>query len=63
MVVTLIALAGLLITLPGLWTGRDRPSVVVAKSNPREAERVTVRDWGMSSRDQDALRDSSTRAE
>ncbi|MFC9504035.1 MFS transporter [Streptomyces sp. NPDC057002] len=44
MVVTLIALAGLLITLTGLRTRRDRPSVVVAKSNPREVERVTVRD-------------------
>jgi hypothetical protein len=46
-VVTLIALAGLLITLTGLRPRRDRsagPSVVVAKSTPQEAERVAVRD-------------------
>ena len=48
-VVAVIALAGLLITLTGLRPGRKRPpaaepSVVVAKSTPREAERVAVRD-------------------
>ncbi|MFJ8467628.1 MFS transporter [Streptomyces swartbergensis] len=43
-VVTLIAFAGLLITLTGLRPRRRRPSVVVAKSTPKEAERVTVRD-------------------
>ncbi|OUD02150.1 MFS transporter [Streptomyces swartbergensis] len=43
-VVTLIAFAGLLITLTGLRPRRKRPSVVVAKSTPKEAERVTVRD-------------------
>jgi MFS family permease len=44
LVVTLIAFAGLLITLTGLRTRRDQPSAVVAKSTPREAERVAVRD-------------------
>lgn len=46
-VVTLVALVGLLITLTGLRPRRDRPSgpsVVVAKSTPKEAERVAVRD-------------------
>jgi hypothetical protein len=43
-VVTLIALAGLLITLTGLRPRRERPSVVVAKSVPKETEHVTVRD-------------------
>lgn len=43
-VVTLIALAGLLITLTGLRNRREQPSVVVAQSTPREAERVAVRD-------------------
>lgn len=46
MVVTGIALAGLLITLPGLRTRRPRESVVVARSLPSttEQERVPVRD-------------------
>jgi MFS family permease len=43
-VVTLIAFAGLLITLTGLRAGRKQPSVVVARSTPKEAERVTVGD-------------------
>jgi MFS family permease len=43
-VVTLIALAGLLITLTGLRPRRERPSVVVAKSVPKETEHVTVHD-------------------
>ncbi|MER7404621.1 MFS transporter [Streptomyces sp. NPDC000070] len=43
-VVTLIALAGLLITLTGLRPRRRQPSVVVAKSAVKEAERVAVRD-------------------
>lgn len=44
LVVTLVALAGLLITLTGLRTRRDQPSVVVARSTPKEAEHVAVRD-------------------
>jgi sugar phosphate permease len=44
LVVTLIALAGLLITLTGLRTRQKQPSVVVAQSTPREVERVAVRD-------------------
>jgi MFS family permease len=45
-VVTFIALAGLLITLPGLRTRRTQESIVVAKSTVTEAEteRVAVRD-------------------
>jgi len=45
-VVTFIALAGLLITLPGLRTRRTQQSVVVAKSTvtEAEAERVALRD-------------------
>ncbi|MFI8891881.1 MFS transporter [Streptomyces paradoxus] len=47
-VVTLVAFAGLLITLTGLRPRRGRPSagpsVVVAKSTPQEAERVAVGD-------------------
>ncbi|MGW3289743.1 MFS transporter [Streptomyces sp. NPDC001002] len=43
-VVTGIAAAGLLITLPGLRTRRPQRSVVVAKSTSQEAERVSVRD-------------------
>jgi hypothetical protein len=48
MVATGIAVAGLLITLTGLRPRRGRksagPSVVVASSTPKEAERVAVRD-------------------
>ena len=45
-VVTFIALAGLLITLPGLRSRRSQQSIVVAKSTATEAEaeRVAVRD-------------------
>ncbi|WP_280879980.1 MFS transporter [Streptomyces pseudovenezuelae] len=43
-VVTGIAAAGLLISLPGLRTRRRQQSVVVAKSTSQEAERVSVRD-------------------
>ncbi|MFI7011917.1 MFS transporter [Streptomyces sp. NPDC050145] len=44
-VVTAIAVAGLLITLPGLRRSRSRDSVVVARSVPEAAEdRVPVRD-------------------
>ncbi|MFI6622061.1 MFS transporter [Streptomyces sp. NPDC050528] len=43
-VVTFIALAGLLITLPGLRSRRSQQSIVVAKSTVTEAERVAVRD-------------------
>ncbi|MFI6463776.1 MFS transporter [Streptomyces sp. NPDC050538] len=45
-VVTFIALAGLLITLPGLRSRRSQQSIVVAKSTvtEAEAERVAVRD-------------------
>lgn len=45
-VVTGIALTGLLITLPGLRSRRGRQSIVVAKSTvtEAEAERVAVRD-------------------
>ncbi len=45
-VVTFIALAGLLITLPGLRTRRTQESIVVAKSTvtEAEAERVALRD-------------------
>jgi MFS family permease len=45
-VVTFIALAGLLITLPGLRTQRAQQSIVVAKSTvtEAEAERVALRD-------------------
>ncbi|WP_225833397.1 MFS transporter [Streptomyces sp. NK08204] len=46
MVVTGIALAGLLITLPGLRVRRSRPTIVVARSTVKEADadRVPVRD-------------------
>jgi fucose permease len=45
-VVTFIALAGLLITLPGLRSRRTQESIVVAKSTVQEAEaeRVALRD-------------------
>ncbi|MBK3576334.1 MFS transporter [Streptomyces sp. MBT65] len=45
-VVTFIALAGLLITLPGLRGRRDQQTIVVAKSTVKEAEaeRVALRD-------------------
>ncbi|MGW0812930.1 MFS transporter [Streptomyces viridiviolaceus] len=43
-VVTAIAVAGLLITATGLRRRRAPRSVVVARSTPAEAERVTVRD-------------------
>jgi MFS family permease len=43
-VVTLIAFAGLLITLTGLRPRRRQSSVVVAKSAPKKAEPVAVRD-------------------
>ncbi|MBC9727655.1 MFS transporter [Streptomyces sp. TRM68367] len=43
-VVTGIAVAGLLITVTGLRRRRPQQSVVVAKSTSREAERVSVRD-------------------
>ncbi|GHB38481.1 MFS transporter [Streptomyces viridiviolaceus] len=43
-VVTAIAVAGLLITATGLRRRRTPRSVVVAKSTPAEAERVPVRD-------------------
>lgn len=43
-VITGIAVVGLLIALTGLRTRREPRTVVVAKSTSREAERVTVRD-------------------
>ncbi len=45
-VVTIIALVGLLVSLPGLRTRRAQQSIVVAKSTVTEAEteRVAVRD-------------------
>jgi hypothetical protein len=43
-VVTGIAVAGLLITLTGLRRRRTQQSVVVAKSTSLDAERVPVRD-------------------
>jgi MFS family permease len=43
-VVTLIAFAGLLITLTGLRPRRRQSSVVVAKSAPKKAEPLAVRD-------------------
>lgn len=43
-VVTGIAVAGLLITLTGVRTRRPQQSVTVAKSTVVEAERVSVRD-------------------
>jgi hypothetical protein len=44
LVVTGVAVAGLLITLTGLRTRRPARSVVVAKSTALEADRVPVRD-------------------
>lgn len=43
-VITGIAVVGLLIALTGLRTRRGQRTVVVAKSTSLEAERVTVRD-------------------